>query len=273
MHIGRHNVDLDLARGVIGATDEALQLNLQRTADGEIGELAAIRSDAVAGIAGRCVVREALPEIARLLRVASRAGAALWSLAERGETQIQLGPISQPVLLKGKVHEGYLSSVDWLRCYWLATLDGDREACEILCRSTRDLRPSSARTDEHNHLFAEAMRKYALGDPLSRATAERALTKAESGPHILSADWVRSIDRPQIEVAVHVMARDGASTDRALANAFEAHRLYWGVPSRANRHQGWISTSLAALAVLARRAGILLTTTSDYAPDALVTHG
>lgn len=272
MHIRRHNVDLKVAHDVIGVTDEALQLSVERVVGGEIDELSAIASDAVAGIAGRCVIGEALPEVAQLLRVACRAGAALWSLAEQGYTQLELDSTSDPVMLKGQVHDGYLSSVDWLQCYWLATLDGDRKASEILCRSTRDLRASSARTDEHNHLFAEAIREYALGDPDAGATAARALTRAEGGPHMLSSDWVRLIDRPQIEIAVHVMARDTENADRSLANAFEAHRRYWGVPSRANRDKGWISTSLAALTVLARRADLRLTTTSDYAPVAVVRH-
>lgn len=272
MHIGRHNVDLEVAHDVIGVADEALQLNVERVVGGEIDELSAIASDAVAGIAGRCVIGQALPEIAQLLRVACRAGAALWRLAERGYAQLELDSTSGPVMLEGQVYEGYLSSIHWLQCYWLATLDGDREASEILCRSKRDLRASSARTDEHNHLFAEAIRKYALGDPDAGATAARALTRAEKGPHMLSADWVRLIDRPQIEIALHVMTRDAANADRSLANAFEAHRRYWGVPSRANRDKGWISTSLTALTVLARRAELRLTTTSDYAPVAVVQH-
>ena len=269
MHVARHTVDAQLAEKLIAVNAEVLERNLQRVAAGEIIELSATRSIAVATAANRCVTGGSPAEIIELLTAASRLGGALWALAN-GDAEIVLDLPSQACRISGRIHEGYINSPQWLDCFWLATIADDRNSVRALCSSTRDLRASSTRTDEHNHLLAEAMRKHASGDPDAHSVAPRALALAACGPHSLSADWVRSIDRPTIDVAVHVLARDAVGADRAFLQAFEAHRAYWGAPSRAKNERGWISIELAALMVMARRAGLQLTTTSDYAPAQLI---
>lgn len=268
MHVARHKVDIGLAQRLVPVNAEVLERNLERVAAGEIIELSGTRSIAVASASNRCVSGGSNAEITALLTTASKLGGALWELANGGaETVFDLP--SHTIRISGRIHEGYVSSPEWLECFWLATLEDDRSSLRALCSSTRDLKASSTRTDDHIHLLAETMRKHSSGDSGAHAIAARALALSASGPHSLDVDWVRSIDRPKIEVAVHVLARDVDRADHALFRAFEAHRSYWGVASRANDERGWISVELAALVVMARRAGLQLTTTSDYAPPEL----
>lgn len=270
MHIARHEVDLQLAQRLVSVTQREVNRSLDFIAEGDVNELSEMRSIAIAGAAVRCVTGAPGAEVRAMLRTASRAGGALWALADHPDVEIGLDASERSLRIVGRVHESYLSSPTWLKCFFLAILDDDRPSQQTVCKVSTDLRASSTRTDEHNHLFAEAMRKYASGDPDAAAVAKQALALAVSGPHMLSADWVRAIDRPMIEVAVHVLSRDSAGTDRALVHAFEAHRTYWGVASRANRDTHWISVDLAALLVMGQRAGLNLTTTSDYAPPELI---
>lgn len=271
IHVRRHDVDPQVAVKLVEVTTQAQAALVARIAEGgNAWELAGLRSNAIAGAAARCVMSVSAVEIKALVRVASQAGGAIWELAENPEAQVELDLPAGSIRVVGRIDEGFLSSPEWLECLWLATHEDDRRSMRALCRSTRDLRASSTGTDEHNHLFADAMRKHAVGDPDARATALRALALAESGPHVLSADWVRAVDAPIIEVGVHVLARDAIAADRAVLKAFESHRAYWGEPSRRNRNKHWISLPLGALMTLARRAGLQLTTTSDYAPPELI---
>jgi hypothetical protein len=78
------------------------------------------------------------------------------------------------------------------------------------------------------------------------------------------------IERPRIELAGRMFARDAAGADAALLEAFAEHRRYWEQPSKMNDGAGWCSLSLAASMIMARDAGLALATTSDYAPEALL---
>lgn len=79
-----------------------------------------------------------------------------------------------------------------------------------------------------------------------------------------------ALERPRVLVAIRLFEHDVRAADVALRDAFESHRNYWGTPSRASDDRGWMSLDLAGLLVLARGANLMLDTTSDYAPEALL---
>jgi hypothetical protein len=242
-----------------------LRKTLERAITGDAGELSMLREDAVAVASVSIVLDPASCEAVSMLRLATRAGRAMWALVNGHGAPVAV-PLDgeTPIHLQGTIDESLVSGSNWLDCFWLAALMRDAAARDVLLNTVIDFDASSTQTQTFKRLLIDALRAYARGS--DAVTPARAALEAVP----LDDEWVRAIDRPQIALAVHIFARDPVKADVALYDAFQEHRRYWERADRADFGQGWLSVPLAALIVIARDLGLRVETTSDYAPSQMI---
>lgn len=122
------------------------------------------------------------------------------------------------------------------------------------------------------HLFATALREYALRYPAAgkMLIAAYRATDRQQREGLVDEEWALDLDVPAIEVAARLFALNAGAIDASLVKALELHKAYWSKPSRAKDDLGWMSLYLTTLVVLARRAGLRISTTSDYVPRPFV---
>jgi hypothetical protein len=266
MHVARHAIPLDRARGALDNAMFSLQLAAKRLKNNDLSDLTLLPAGAVAAAAAASVLELAEPRASTMIRLAARAGGALWALANSHGAAVDLILEDGPVRIQGEIDPSNCDGFAWLRAYWLATLVRQTEICELLLATSLELVGPPRHTQQFELHWIEALRCRHRGqDPAPEL--RRALEATREGATELDDDWVSAIERPRLVVASHVFQGNTAAADEALHTAYEKHRAYWGSPSRGDQTKGWLSISLAALTVMARDAGMTLETTSDYAPD------
>lgn len=273
-HVTRHPVDIGQVNRARGVSQELFETLTERLVDKPtVGGLFKVSTLAENLAACAAVLDPSHAEVPRLIRTAARAQATIWALAHSDGQPVEI-PITkaEPQRWEGKVDQSHLSSASWLDAYFLATLAGDLLSLATVCYAPTEVwRTSSTRTEEYIHLFAEALRLYALRDDAAGPKLLAALRATDkSQRHLLSEDWVLDIDVPMIEVTARLFSLDAAAFDTSLAKAFRLFRDYWGAPNRAKDIAGWFARALAALVLLAGRNGLSVMTTSDYAPPLML---
>ena len=244
----------------------ALRTTLEDVLGGDESELSMLETEAL-GTAQAAIAR--LDDMRAMLGLAARAGGAIWMLAESRGAAIEASiEGTTATRFTGEIDASHLTGFRWLRSFWIATVARDQRTRAVLQQCTADLVGPRRHTQTFELRFIEAIRADLRGESAAEPIAA-ALAAIEASQ--LDEDWLDGIDRPRIELAAAVFARDAARADKALEHAFEAHRRYWSRASKADNDSGWFSVSLAALAVIAHDAGLVLTTTSDYAPEPLLT--
>ncbi|WP_285549372.1 immunity 49 family protein [Streptomyces lavendulae] len=193
------------------------------------------------------------------LRVASRAGAALFrvALAEPGTvTEVLIGgrTLRYPAERSREAGAG-----NWARAVALALITGEAEDLAPLVMAG----PAAVGPDHGGFAaYREALHAHLRGAD-ARPAAERALreaAKAEGSP----------VPAPPAVLLSQLVDGDEESFNLALADALEAHRDHFRVADRADGPDAAVSLDVLALACHARRRGWDVRVSSPYLPGRLL---
>ncbi|WRY86564.1 immunity 49 family protein [Streptomyces clavifer] len=194
-----------------------------------------------------------------ILRLASRAGAALFriALAEPG-TEVEVNVDGRTLRYRAKRGED-AGAGRWQTATTFALITG---ACEDLAPLVLT-GPTFARPDGSAFTaYREALHAYLKGtDP--EAAAQRALQEAEK-----AKDW--GFAMPPAVLLSQLVEGDEESFNLALADALEAHRAYYEVADRSDDPEVSVNLDVLALACHARRRGWAIRVESPYLPQYLL---
>lgn len=173
----------------------------------------------------------------------------------------------------GKVDESTIYASRWIEAYYLCALCREEELVASLCQTpTNLLRRSTTRDQEFRYVLVDAIKAFAMraGDAESQLLA--VLKTIEIGRRSLrKPSWVLLLDKPAVELLLHLQRGDDKAFAAALPRAVKAHKKYWTkTEKRRLDWNGFLSIPLLGISALAYDRGFRFDVESEYLPMRLV---
>jgi hypothetical protein len=226
--------------------------------------------------AGASVVDPGSPDIVRGLRLAARAGSALFAVAasEGRPVQVELGDRG-PITFSGKVDRSLAHATRWVTAFCLGLICRDVRALDALCAvPTKLLRGSGTRCPEYVYLTVDALRNMitlAEGrDGTTRHILEAMNATDPRRDDVHAPDWTSHLDVPFLELLFFVHGNDDAEFAPRLVKALEMHREFWASDDGQRRSwNGFLAVNLLGLAAFAHHRAMAFEVDSEYLPMSL----
>lgn len=210
-------------------------------------------------------------DIARHLKLASQASAAIYTIATVLPATVPLGE-GDPVTYTTPPDSDTVEVSGWIEGFFLAALCRDVPSLSLLCAaSVEPMRRSRSRHPEYRYPFMEALRAFWRGEGDCRGLALEAMRMTDpTRPDIYGKKYTLYIDVHLIRLLFLISANDPEVED-ALFTALKDHKKYWSRKDLCLDTDGFLSIPLLGLAALAYDRGIRFEVESEYLPMWLVT--
>jgi Immunity protein 49 len=268
--IARHVVDRELVdEGVERFSDTLAKVVQAATGRAEALSIVLDVARSYAGYLSASTADQA--ELCRALRIGAQAAAAIFALGSgSGDIRIRIDDHHATLAATGPTdatHPG-----NWRIGWWLAHIVDDRSGIDVLATTPIDvLRGSSSSTDECQYRFVEALQGYQThaADWWDKLQAALDATDPEK-VNLADEEFVLNILLPEMQMLFRLALGEIAPFETALEFALERHKKYWSKASRKKDPDGFLGLGPLALASTAFKAGMPITTESDYIPRILI---
>ncbi|MFJ5227960.1 immunity 49 family protein [Streptomyces sp. NPDC088400] len=146
----------------------------------------------------------------------------------------------------------------------------ERERTTALCRVPLSLlRENGSRYDEFFQAWIDTLQTCSLGG----SDLDRKLFAAVDGTDpeaVTDPEAACKLLYPPMEMSHRIVRKDHEDFNRALADALQYHKEYWGEEDRAFTIPGLVALAPLAIACFAHDAGIPIEVESEYLPATLL---
>lgn len=178
-----------------------------------------------------------------------------------------------PVDLSGKVDMSLVNAPAWVEGLWCALAVDDHYAKQWLAAVPVSLLESqSSQHGRYALALGEFLRSLITRDGRHGQWLTQAIERCDDDDDAAlnaTRDWVDGIEYPALRAAFHLLDRDEAGFNQALAELHEQHRQYWQSSENRLAVDGLLSLRGCALRRLADGLGVKVEVDSDYIPSAV----
>ncbi|WP_369391647.1 immunity 49 family protein [Streptomyces sp. CG1] len=203
---------------------------------------------------------------------AMQVGSAVFATALTTEGHVSCRIADKDRTLQATGPQPYVNAGAWLTAFYLALVCREKDRITALCRVPMSLLlESGARYDEFEYAWIDALQTCWLGGADLGAKLVAAVDGTEPAAiAVADPEVVAKLLYPPMELLHRFVRRDHAGFNRALSDALQWHKEYWGEESRALQSTGLVALAPLALACLAHDAGFPIEVESEYLPIALL---